>query len=204
MGDAIRGGRTVLFVSHNMGAMQSLAGRAVLLRDGQVSFIGSVAEAVDRYLQREGLRDSTEVRNLTSQVDGFSIESVRFEGARQEKGFNKPLYMVLDLQLERTVQKMSFGLGFVNSIGSRVLTAERTVPLIEKGRQSIEFVLFDHHLPPGDYSITLGIGVGGTQALYQDHVIAFHLPYEGVDSDYLARKTDRIGVYHELGYRIVI
>jgi hypothetical protein len=30
------------------------------------------------------------------------------------------------------------------------------------------------------------------------------LPYEGVDSDYLARKTDRIGVYHELGYRIVI
>jgi len=203
MGDVTRGGRTVLFVSHNMGAVQSLAGRAVLLRDGQVSFTGPVADAIGHYLQREGLHHCVEARKLMSQVEGFSIESVRFEGARKEKGFNKPLYTVLSLQLEKTVHKVSFGFGFVNSIGSRVLTAERTVPLIERGRQSIEFVLHDHHLPPGDYSITLGIGVGATQALYQDHAIAFHLPYDGVDSEYLARKTDRIGVYHEPDYRIL-
>ena len=34
MGDVSRGGRTVLFVSHNMVAVQSLCRRAVLLRDG--------------------------------------------------------------------------------------------------------------------------------------------------------------------------
>jgi lipopolysaccharide transport system ATP-binding protein len=50
MGEVASGGRTILFVSHNMGVIQSLCNRAITLREGSVIFDGSVDEAVGNYL----------------------------------------------------------------------------------------------------------------------------------------------------------
>ncbi len=43
-------GRTVLFVSHNMSAIQSLCKKCVLLRKGQVEMFGDTEEVVTKYL----------------------------------------------------------------------------------------------------------------------------------------------------------
>ncbi len=43
-------GRTILFVSHNMGAVQSLCHRAVLLDQGTIVYDGDAYESVNRYL----------------------------------------------------------------------------------------------------------------------------------------------------------
>ncbi len=51
MGDVAGEGRTVLFVSHNMGAVQTLCRRAVLLEKGQVKRIGPTREVVAEYLK---------------------------------------------------------------------------------------------------------------------------------------------------------
>lgn len=51
MGDFARDGRTVLFVSHNMGIVQSLCRRAVYLQDGRVVADGPVRDVVGHYLQ---------------------------------------------------------------------------------------------------------------------------------------------------------
>lgn len=58
MGQAARQGRTVLFVSHNMVAVQSLCSRALLLVDGQINAIGPVGEVVPLYL-KNSLGDAT-------------------------------------------------------------------------------------------------------------------------------------------------
>ncbi|MBU6275053.1 MAG: ABC transporter ATP-binding protein [Planctomycetes bacterium] len=50
MNEAAKGGRTVLFVSHNMPVVKSLCQRAVLLKDGSVIHDGDVIEAVQNYL----------------------------------------------------------------------------------------------------------------------------------------------------------
>jgi lipopolysaccharide transport system ATP-binding protein len=50
MGDVARGGRTVLFVSHNMTAVKSLCKRAILLRDGGLSLDGNTERVVGDYL----------------------------------------------------------------------------------------------------------------------------------------------------------
>ena len=54
MGDVARSGRTVLFVSHNMGAIRSLCQRAILLEEGRVTFDGDAGDAVGAYLARVG------------------------------------------------------------------------------------------------------------------------------------------------------
>ena len=61
MGDVARGGRTVIFVSHNMGAVQSLCRTAIHLDAGQIVAKGSTTEVVGRYLSlaNELLRRAT-------------------------------------------------------------------------------------------------------------------------------------------------
>ena len=49
-----KGGRTVLFVSHNMSAISSLCSRAILLRQGKVAAQGPASQVVNEYLSTEG------------------------------------------------------------------------------------------------------------------------------------------------------
>jgi lipopolysaccharide transport system ATP-binding protein len=50
MGDAAKEGRTVLFVSHNMGAVRSLCDRAILLEQGKIVQNGDPSEVISEYL----------------------------------------------------------------------------------------------------------------------------------------------------------
>jgi lipopolysaccharide transport system ATP-binding protein len=50
MGTIAEGGRTVIFVSHNLGLIHRLCSQVVLLHNGQVQIKGPTAEVVQRYL----------------------------------------------------------------------------------------------------------------------------------------------------------
>ncbi|HEX8028518.1 MAG TPA: ABC transporter ATP-binding protein [Vicinamibacterales bacterium] len=58
MHEVSRGGRTVLFVSHNMGAIQTLCSRAIWLDQGQVRCDGEASETISRYLAQAGRGDA--------------------------------------------------------------------------------------------------------------------------------------------------
>jgi lipopolysaccharide transport system ATP-binding protein len=51
IGEVAEEGRTVIFVSHNLSAVERLCDSALLLNHGRVAFQGSTADAIDRYLQ---------------------------------------------------------------------------------------------------------------------------------------------------------
>ncbi|MBN1947381.1 MAG: ABC transporter ATP-binding protein [Bradymonadales bacterium] len=50
MGDVVKGGRTILFVSHNMGAITRLCQRTLLLEDGHLVMSGPSSEVTAHYL----------------------------------------------------------------------------------------------------------------------------------------------------------
>lgn len=51
IGDVARAGRTVLFVSHNLGAVTQLCSRGIILKGGQTVFDGDVTDAVAHYVE---------------------------------------------------------------------------------------------------------------------------------------------------------
>jgi lipopolysaccharide transport system ATP-binding protein len=61
MGDVARGGRTVLFVSHNMTAVQNLCTQAIVLASGESVFSGDALGGVLHYL-KTGMVDSPSVK----------------------------------------------------------------------------------------------------------------------------------------------
>jgi len=51
MGEVARQGRTVLFVSHNLGMIERLTHRCLILASGALNFAGDTSDAVPRYVQ---------------------------------------------------------------------------------------------------------------------------------------------------------
>jgi lipopolysaccharide transport system ATP-binding protein len=83
MQDVAGHGRTVLFVSHNMAAVESLCTRAVLLEQGRVAALGPTHEVIRRYLHTGQELSSVP---LSQRIDrkgdgGARITAVRIEDA---------------------------------------------------------------------------------------------------------------------------
>ena len=75
MGEVAQGGRTVLFVSHNMSAVRGLCGRVVLLKGGTVSATGEPDRIISRYLT-DGAGTNRFVRD-----EGDAAAGIRFRSA---------------------------------------------------------------------------------------------------------------------------
>ena len=65
MEDVAAGGRTVLFVSHNLSAVKELCRTGLVLSHGRLLFQGPVVEAISRYTQ------STEERGFANSLEGW-------------------------------------------------------------------------------------------------------------------------------------
>jgi lipopolysaccharide transport system ATP-binding protein len=81
MQDVARGeGRTILFVSHNIGAVASLCTRGLLLKAGLLKMIGDTQAAIHEYLA-DGMEQGYEVR-FADNHPGSGDDVVRVRGAR--------------------------------------------------------------------------------------------------------------------------
>jgi len=84
-------GRTVLFVSHNMGALETLCRKGILLESGGKVFEGGIHETVSKYLAKNyetsanPLSDCVRLGNGKIRVVGFRMESPEGEVVKAVK-----------------------------------------------------------------------------------------------------------------------
>lgn len=77
MDDVAHEGRTVLFVSHNMGLMQTICKRGIFLQHGNVAEDGPIANVVDAYLKSI---EQKEMQDLVNRTDRRGAGKVRLVG----------------------------------------------------------------------------------------------------------------------------
>jgi lipopolysaccharide transport system ATP-binding protein len=77
MGDVAQQGRTVLFVSHNMGVMQTLCQRGIFLNQNRIGLDGTIADAVDAYMQT---LENVGSQEITERTDRQGRGLVRLAG----------------------------------------------------------------------------------------------------------------------------
>ncbi len=88
MNDISRGeGRTVLFVSHNMGSIKALCTRGVVLSNGQVVYKGSIGESVDYYLKENVFQKGCLLDCIKMETSLFSIKSMQVNGSDSNEVF---------------------------------------------------------------------------------------------------------------------
>jgi lipopolysaccharide transport system ATP-binding protein len=76
MDDVSKSGRTILFVSHNLSALQSLCKNAVILQDGMASPVIPSGEAISKYLDKSEFNkteNSHKQKNKKAYIDEVNI-----------------------------------------------------------------------------------------------------------------------------------
>ena len=191
-----KSGITVLFVSHNMAAVQRLTDRSILLADGRLVECAETGKVVATYLKRSSERDAT--RCLRSNDPAFSISEFEVNLEAFESGFNAPFRFDIHLDLEEDFRAIGIVIEIFNSIGSRLITSVGTAEKIPRGKSSLSLEISDHHLPPGDYSVTLRIGRGRELLVYEEDALMLAVSSVGVDEPLLEphlKTRDLLGAF---------
>lgn len=76
MEDVGKEGRTVLFVSHNMAAIQQLCQNGIVLKNGMIDFLGPIQEAAFNYMQ--SIKTTANAIDLAKRSDRKGSQILRF------------------------------------------------------------------------------------------------------------------------------
>jgi lipopolysaccharide transport system ATP-binding protein len=89
MSDVARHGRTVLFVSHNMGAVRSLCTRGLVMHQGTMRFDGTADDAIAHYLASSKPSDGERGGELTFGPGGLDFPTLRLHRIRLVDGLGE-------------------------------------------------------------------------------------------------------------------
>ncbi|MFN3756556.1 MAG: ABC transporter ATP-binding protein [Flavobacterium sp.] len=155
------GGRTVLFVSHNMAAVKNLCSRGILIEKGEVVYQGAIDEVVNTYLQNEETSHSklfinNDSTSTSHKVEKFEITSEITTGATF--AFEADIFSEIN-------QSVEFSVGFRLSDSSPILQLYSghvgELFSMKKGKNRLKGSI--EHLPliSGSYHVTLWLGSKG-------------------------------------------
>ncbi len=173
MGDAAKEGRTVLFVSHNMGAIQSLCSKSVLLDKGELVFMGASEETVGKYLsfnaELNGEWKAPQADGGGKQV--FFERIAILDGRRQPTNAvksDREFFVETEIAAQTDLPQAHIHIRLNNSEGVPIFTTSnwddaQAPALITRGKNIFRFQIPAHFLRPGDYFLTATLLIPNAQ-----------------------------------------
>lgn len=126
MQDVSSTGRTVLFVSHNMGAINRLCQRAILLDQGQITAIGPTSEVVQTYTvtgtqgRAEYLQPSEPNKAMNLRRGAIMAEDKTIRG---EIGYHEKFSVHIEYEVNRPIAGGNIGVGVFAGDGTCIFAS---------------------------------------------------------------------------------
>ena len=208
MGDVTGEGRTVLFVSHNMGAIQQLCKNAILLRNGQLVNEGRSPNIVSEYLEnkispagnpyniddydRTGNHDIVLINGRVLDKNGFLTNSIVA---------GNDIALEFDYINKNRIKECTISITVYNQHNIAVtnvttaLTIGEINNLSEKGQ--FRCVIYRNPFPLGKYRVAIAVHNGGHLAVHITNALefivqssTFYSTFRTPDSGYCALMVD--------------
>ena len=187
-------GRTVLFVSHNMGSIRNLCNRGIVLDKGQLAYSGTANECVDYYIGSNiselcAYADITDAhRNYEYVSKDVELISVQIIGDVDEMASDEPLDLLVQMKKNKEVSAVSLEVMINNSGDERIGSYLSSMVDISKypiGKQFAWRVKMEHNLAKGKYTVCLNVGLKNIQEGNRDfdvvhNVLAFNIAYSNL------------------------
>jgi lipopolysaccharide transport system ATP-binding protein len=180
MQDVSTGGRTVLFVSHNMGAISRLTQRCIVLDQGRIVASGPTASAVQMYMT-SGLMERAEFTQAASSDKAMNLRRIALVDergeVRSEVPYDSRLRFILDYDVNQTVNGTSVGISLFTVDGTCAMESGDfdSHPELLRSREPGQYrTVVD--VPPcwlntGRYTVTVSIA-NATSGVIYDHLEA--------------------------------
>jgi lipopolysaccharide transport system ATP-binding protein len=197
MDDVAKGGRTVLFVSHNMAAVQRLATSALLLERGRLKASGHVRSMVARYLSG-GAHASFLAQRRSGQPQILEADLVDAHGARVAKPLNTDVFgFRVRFVLPDARSGMTIGIGVLAADGTVVFTSNSDdVSLVvprAAGEYEARIMVPPDTLMAGDYHLAVCLWDVGHIFDLAEPALSFGLEY---GPSVMYDSGDRKGLVH--------
>ncbi len=191
-------GRTVLFVSHNMASIRKLCHTGVVLKNGQIDFMGTADEGVDFYVGNNisTLCSFAEITDEHRRFEFTSKEvellSVKLIGEIDEVASNQPLDFEIVLKKNKDVERVSMEIMFNNQKDDRI--GSYLSPLIDISNVPIGETFtwksrVEHNLAKGKYHVCFNVGLKNIKLGAKDYDIVHNVLSFSVVYGDMASKT---------------
>lgn len=161
-----KAGRTILFVSHNMAAVEKLCRKSILLSHGKIVMAGETNTVIGYYLKQEYEKSlgneklfPYKVKDLV--IQGFDIKKggIKTEFLDCDKSFE----VEIDFETLEDLTQFRIGIYVKNSLGNvlfRSTTSDWRPELekIKRGRYKATLVFPEKLLMPGSYFLSISAG----------------------------------------------
>ncbi len=189
MGDVSKGeGRTVLFVSHNMGSIRQLCTRAMLLDSGNLIKQGTVEDTLAYYLKSHMTNGSLQTQKCAGTLSKnihfkeFSINGIIDKEAVFSPAESLSIYLKYTCLL--TIPKFRTSFNFYKDSQLIFTIHNQAWPkVLTEGDYTDNLLLPANYLRPGDYTVGIGGHDGdpvssGNEWIYIDEAYSFTITNE--------------------------
>jgi lipopolysaccharide transport system ATP-binding protein len=175
-------GRTILFVSHNMGAIKKLCKTGILLQNGKLSEASSINTVLDQYFIANNSYSNGEESGFLNYNDGdlgrdecfldsVSISQNNYITSIVDSG--KDIYITVNYTIKSPLNDFSIGLNITNSEGDIVLHSSDVFVFghdgicpRETGQYSSVCIIKANTLNEGSYSLSISADIPNTKEFF--------------------------------------
>ncbi len=190
MEDVARDGRTVLFVSHNMGVAANLCSRCILMEHGRKEMDGAASEVIGEYVKAHAL--STGEVTWDEHDMHAGNERMRLRSARticagevtSEVQIDKEVALQFDFAVTKGSLLISSSIHLFDKQGVWVLCSGTNSRILETGIHQHECIFPARFLNDGPYSITIFLLTNATNVeVCIRNAVSFCVHETGVDRE---------------------
>ena len=163
---SLEGGRTVLFVSHNMGAIRGLCTKGILLEMGEIKLVGNVEDVVSQYYKQEdSLAGNFKVGRFDS-TEKVIIEEVIIKNQHNQntETFNVGDDIIIEATLnsQEDFIKPNVWFGIKSKFGHFITVANTMIDgcrpeILKKGLNTYRITFKNIPLLPQEYYLACGM-----------------------------------------------
>jgi lipopolysaccharide transport system ATP-binding protein len=171
-------GRTVLFVSHNMQAIQDLCNKGILLNKGELVAEGPINRIIETYVNNNSLNSAVYTFKPVDTIKAF-VSSLKISdldnNLNSEIPFGKPWKIDIDFEVNEPVKELVLGLGMLTIFGTPVRTVWQKPLDLPNGRYRATFIEDSILFASGMYKLLIGLTERGQSLQYIDNNIIFNI-----------------------------
>ncbi|NJO25943.1 MAG: ATP-binding cassette domain-containing protein [Bacteroidia bacterium] len=156
-------GRTVLFVSHNMGVIAQLCQKSIFLQKGKLIQVDETRKVIDNYILNVQSGENVykvDPEKVQSQIYFTRIETLNAELTNCEDfQFNESIYLKVKMNVEAFDPNAKISFTIQNNNGDYLSTIVEDLSVFYKGITETEILLklASHVLAPNTYAFRLAI-----------------------------------------------
>lgn len=176
-----REGRTVLFVSHNMAAIQSLCRKVIVLEKGGVGYDGDIKNGLDFYFSRKQLNTHYQANALNAVIKDIALVDTQ-GNAKEEFRFDESIGIKIAARMSKEHLTGKIGFALLDSLERKVFVSEIDISRFwsEAGSKVVFAQIPRGFLAPGKYHLNFAVHIPNIMIIDQvSDSIAFDIDETG-------------------------